>query len=490
MPPASAPGLSFALTLRLKNPQLAVEPPVVSSLVLPSVGDSTTFTSAQEDVRYCFRKFQDLSLIPMQVSSRKFSGTFTCTSYASTNRGVSFRFRDSPSDFDGASSNQRSDPEKLADELEKFKIEHEPMDEDYFEPMIQRVEREETRGDTFINCRTCGNTFDYGSKTLWVPGYQRTLPPSLQMTNEYTHPQIVRCPACDNENCMACEKSPHDECCSFSYARTVWHALCSVDDAIIQHRKVSPSDMAAGKKNLDAVILKALNILLEYIPNDTTSSFTYCDLLRKSLLLDQMAVIISNMTIENQFDSVCLQSWGLMHVLSKRFDLFGLLFEDRLQYLRNMSPGIRVLGFPIAFFSVERIFDADQYAPETYTIWSLIQNTCQNAHQFLSEQAVIHDEWPVVMLARSVIYLHDTLKKEKNKPLPELISFMQGQQLNSFAARLEDMHRVEGTKYGAVHANTRASRLAFVVKKRGREDQVECEENAGEKVRGKRSRTT
>lgn len=333
-----------------------------------------------------------------------------------------------------------------------------------YEPMMLRIEREETRGDNFINCRSCGNTFDYTRLTLWVPGYQRIMRRSLQTPNENTHPQIVRCPSCDIENCLGCEKSPHDDCCSFAHTRDMWHTLCAVDDAIINHRKTSP--YLTDNKSLNSAVLKALSTLIEKIPGYPKASFGFTELLRKSLLLDQVAVTIRNMTPENRFDSVCLQSWTFLYMLSQRDDLRGLLFEDRLQFLRNMSPGLRLLGFPVSYFAVQRVYDADRYAPSTYCIWSIIKDSHQSAHEFLSSEAELNDAWPAVQLARNIVRLYDDLKTKQSPPT-QLIAFIQGQQLQSFAARLEDIHRIEGRQYGVVHENTRKAPSPWIVKKRG-----------------------
>ncbi|KAG4026980.1 hypothetical protein MFRU_034g00400 [Monilinia fructicola] len=420
--PLRAPGLSFSLTLNLKRPQTAVERPVV-----PSSSQNHNFDNRSDNSKV------GPELVPQR-------------------------------NFEKASTDQGSDNDESTD----------AMDEDSFceefDHMVLRVEREETRGDSFINCRRCGNTFDYSQLSLWVPSYKRTLPRSLQMPNENTHPQIVRCSGCDTENCMACEKSPHDECCSFAPVRVVWHALCIVDDAIIQHRKQSPYHK--DTRSLDAAVVKALNTLLNRIPKDTKPNLGYCDLLRKSMLLDHVAVTIRNMTPANQFDTLCIQSWAFINMLAQRDDLYGLLFENRLQFLRNMSPGVRVLGFPISFFPVERTYDADRYAPQTYSMWSLIHKAGENADEYLSASSQLNDAWPAVLLARATVNLHHSLGKKQPSHLPNLISYGQAYQLSSFEARLEEMHRVDGTKYGAVHENTRIIPSSSYIKKRG-QDQVE-----------------
>ncbi|KAF7865431.1 hypothetical protein EAF04_006406 [Stromatinia cepivora] len=362
----------------------------------------------------------------------------------------------------------------------------ESMDGGDSESMMIGGQREHTLGDTFLECRNCGDIFDYSRYPLWVPGYQRKrrLPRSLQMPYESTHPQIVRCPGCDAENCMACEKRPHEDFCSYEQAHVVWHALCTVDDAIVQYRKVSLRKK--DSKNLDAAVIKALNILLEQIPKDSKVSLDYSDLIRKSLLLDHVAVTIGNMTAENRFDTICLQSWAFIHMLSQRENLFGLLFEDRLQLLRDLSPGVRVLGFPVSFFPVELTFDADRYAPLTYNIWSLIRRNYQSAHEFLSEDIQLNDEWPAVQFARRIVRLHDDLKKQP--PPSELTLFTQAQQLQSFSARLEEMHRVVGTKYGALQQNIRVARSPWLVKKRGQDDRDDDDDD--ENTGGKRRKTT
>ncbi|KAI9641690.1 hypothetical protein NHQ30_009546 [Ciborinia camelliae] len=403
---------------------------------------------------------------------------------------VDDEFKDSGADYEDSALNddfinQASDEEESDYDMEENNNRDYGMAE-VFELMRITAEREETRGDTFLDCCKCGNTFDYSHLSLWLPGYQHTLPKSLQMTNEYTHPQIVRCPGCDAENCMGCEKSPHDECCSFAHARTVWHALCAVDDAIVQYRK--QSSCTKNTKSLDTAVVKALNTLLEHIPKDSTASFGYRDLLRKSMLLDQVAVTIGNMTAENKFDTICLQSWAFINMLSQRSDLYELLFEERLEFLRNMSPGIRVLGFPIAFFPIERTYDADRYAPRTYRIWSLIQESSQCAREFLSTTAPLNDAWPAVIMARNIINVHDDLRRQQWPP-SELVTFAHGQELSSFAARLEEMHRVEGTEYGAVHGNIRVARTSWSTGKRG-QDQVRDQDNDKEDMRGKRRKTT
>ncbi|QSZ37261.1 hypothetical protein DSL72_009355 [Monilinia vaccinii-corymbosi] len=432
--PLRAPGFSFTLTLNLKKPQIALERPIPRS------------------------SSQDLGF-DVELGSQR--------------------------DFEEASTDQDSDSDSDSDSDESdADLEEDSNDEEFVDPVALRAEREETRGDSFLNCRACGYTFDYSRLSLWVPSYRRVPRRSLQMPNENTHPQLVRCPGCDSENCMACEKSPHDECCSFARARVVWHTLCAVDDAVVQYRKQSPWN----KKNterLDAAVIHALNTLLEHLPTDSRAPFGYGDLLRKSMLLDQVAVTIGNMTAENRFDTLCLQSWAFLNMLCQRGDLFGLLFEDRLQFLRNMSPGVRVLGFPISFFSVQRTYDADRYAPQTYSVWSLIHQACENAQEFLSAGSRLNDAWPAVMLARSIVNLHDDLGKKQPAPLPELVSFAQAHQLSSFEARLEDMYRVDGTKYGAVHGNIRMAPSFSHMKKRGVEEGQDHNEGVVEAKRMK-----
>ncbi|KAF7959726.1 hypothetical protein EAE96_001336 [Botrytis aclada] len=424
-----APGLSFSLAIHLKNPETLDDP----------------------------HKPHQYPLAPPDFYSRYFEADVDT---------------DDDMDFEN----------EFNDGMEEDDSGSQGMVEDY-EPVMMRLEREETRGTNFINCRQCGIDFDYSRASLWVPGYKRTPPKSLQIPNENTHPQIVRCPECDTENCMGCEKSPHDERCSYADYRVVWHALCAVDDAIVQHRVGSP--YPKNNNPLDVAVVKALNVLITHIPQDTTTSFGYCELIRKSMLLDQVAVTIHNMDEENRFDTVCLQSWEFLHMLSQRQDLYGLLFEERLQFLRNLSPGVRVLGFPVAVFTVEQVFDADRYAPLTYRIWPLIQQSYQSAHGYLSSNAQLNDAWRAVTLARNIVLLHDDLKTKSAPPL-ELIRFVQGQNLQSFAARLEEMHRVEGTQYGAVHTNTRAGPFTWVEKKRVQEDKEAVEEDRG----GKRRKTT
>ncbi|KAB8296384.1 hypothetical protein EYC80_009134 [Monilinia laxa] len=453
--PLRAPGLSFGLTLNLKNPQTAIEHPVILS-------------SSQN---HNFNYLSDDSEVDAELVNYSFRNIIA--SFANV--------QISQQDFEEEPTDQDSDNDESA-----YAMEEDSFYED-FNHMILRVDREETRGDSFLNCRKCGKTFDYSRLSLWVPSYQRTPPRSLQMPNENTHPQIVRCPQCDIENCMACEKSQHDECCSFASVRIVWHALCIVDDAIIQHRKESPYNK--DTKSLDAAVIKALNTLLNRIPKDTKTKFEYCNLLRKSMLLDQVAVTIRNMTPANQFDTLCLQSWAFVNMLTERNDLYGLLFEDRLQFLRNMSPGVRVLGFPISFFSVERTYDADRYAPQTYSMWSLIHQAGENADEFLSVNSQLNDSWPAVLLARATVNLHHSLGKKQPSPLPDLISFGQAHQLSSFEARLEEMHRVDGTKYGAVHENTRMIPLGSHFKKQG-QDHVEDQISNEEEIGGKRRKMT
>ncbi|TGO45743.1 hypothetical protein BCON_0369g00070 [Botryotinia convoluta] len=403
-PNLRAPGLSFSLAIRLKNPEALDDP--------------------HKPLQY--------PLAPPDFYSR-------------------FSEADTDADMDFET--------ELNDGMEEDETENQAMVEDY-EPVMMRFEREETRGSNFINCRQCGIAFDYSRASLWVPGYKRTPPKSFRIPNENTHPQIVRCPECNTENCMGCENSPHDDCCSYAQYRVVWHALCTVDDAIVQHR-VGPSYPRTNNP-LDAAVVTALDILIEHIPKYATNSFGCCELIRKSMLLDQIAVTIHNMDEENQFDTVCLQSWAFVQILSQRQDLCGLLFEERLQFLRNLSPGVRVLGFP-----------------------PIIQQSYQSAHDFLSSNAQLNDAWPAVMLARNIVHLHDDLKTKSSPPL-ELIRFVQGQNLQSFAARLEEMHRVEGTQYGAVHTNSRTGPSSWVTKKRGQEDKEAVEEAKG----GKRRKTT
>ncbi|RAL64914.1 hypothetical protein DID88_001506 [Monilinia fructigena] len=411
--PLRAPGLSFGLTLNFKNPQTAVE-----RLVVPSSSQNLNFDNRSDD-----------SEVNTEMVSQQ--------------------------DFEEESTDQDSDNDESADTMEDSFYED-------FNHMMFRVEREETRGDSFLNCRKCGNTFDYSRLSLWVPSYKRTPLRSLQMPNENTHPQIVRCPGCDTENCMACEKSPHDECCSFAPVCIVWNALCIVDDAIIQHRKQSPYNK--DTKSLDAAVIKALNTLLSRIPKDTKTNFEYCNFLRKSMLLDHVAVTIRNMNSSSQSDTLHLQSWAFINMLAKRNDLSGLLFEDRLQFLRNMSPGVR-----------------------TYSIWSLIYQAGENANEFLSANSQLNDSWPAVLLARATVNLHHSLGKKQPSPraLPDLISFGQAHQLSSFEARLEEMHIVDGTKYGAVHENTRMAPLVSHFKKRG-QDQVEDQDSNEKEIGGKR----
>ncbi|TGO29730.1 hypothetical protein BPAE_0011g00010 [Botrytis paeoniae] len=333
------------------------------------------------------------------------------------------------------------------DGMEEDESASQGMVEDY-EPVIMRLEREETRGSNFINCRQCAITFDYSRASLWVPGYKRTPPKSFRIPNENTHPQIVRCPECATENCMGCENSPHDDCCSYANYRVVWHALCTVDDAIVQHC-VGPS-YPRNNNPLDVAVVKALDVLIKHIPKKDTTSFGYCELIRESMLLDQVAVTIHNMDEENRFNTVSGLWDSLWH-----------------------------------FFTIEQVFDANRYAPLTYRVWSIIQQSYQSAHNFLTSDAQLNDAWPAVMLARNIVHLHDDLKTKSAPPL-ELIRFVQGQNLQSFAARLEEMHRVEGTQYGAVHSNTRTGPSSWVTKKRGQEDEEAVEEDQG----GKRKKTT
>ncbi|APA10840.1 predicted protein [Sclerotinia sclerotiorum 1980 UF-70] len=443
--PVHASGLTFTLRYHLKNPRNLENPG--KALAPPS------FSSENDSV----------------VSNTDTSGG-----------AISYSAQASQRSFEADITGQNSDGEKSAPATEDDYDGDESMNDDS-ESMIIGAQREHTLGDTFIECRNCGDIFDYSRYALWIPGYQRNLRRSLRMPYEDTHPQIVRCPGCDAENCMACEKRPHEHSCFYEHAHVVWHALCSVDDAIVQHRKVSPYEK--DDKNLDAAVVKALNILLEQIPKDSKVSLDYSDLIRKTLLLDQVAFTIGNMTAENRFDTICLQSWSFIHMLSERKNLFGLLMEDRLQLSRDLSPGVRILGFPVAFFPVELTFDADRYAPLTYNIWSLIRHNYKSAHEYLSGDTELNDKWPAVQLARNIVQLHDDLKKQ---PQPsELTLFMQAQQLQSFSARLEEMHRVSGTKYGAVKENIRAVRSPWLVKKRGQDD-----ENDDENTGGKRRKTT
>ncbi|KAF7909883.1 uncharacterized protein EAF01_003601 [Botrytis porri] len=426
-PNLRAPGLSFSLTIRLKNPETLDDPYKPLQYPLAPADFYSRFAEADTDADMYFET-------------------------------------------------------EFNDGMEEDESESQGMVEDY-EPEMVRLEREETRGTNFIDCRQCAFTFDYSRASLWVPGYKRTPPKSFRYPNENTHPQIVRCPECATENCMGCENSPHDNCCSYAQYRVVWHALCAVDDAIVQHRV--GSSYPRTNNPLSAAVVKALDILIEHIPKHATNSFACCELIRKSMLLDQVAVTIHNMNEENRFDTVCLQSWVFVQMLSQRQDLCGLLFEERLQFLRNLSPGVRVLGFPVAFFRMEQVFDADQYAPLTYRIWPIIQQSYQSAHEFLPSNAQLNDAWPAVMLARNIVHLHDELKPKSSPPL-ELIRFVQGQNLQSFAARLEEMHRVEGTQYGAVYTNNRTGPSSWVTKKRCKEDQEAVKEEKG----GKRRKTT
>ncbi|KAF7935541.1 hypothetical protein BELL_0096g00080 [Botrytis elliptica] len=425
-PSLRAPGLSFSLAIRLKNPETLNDPHKPLQYPLPPPDFYSRFAEADTDAEMDFET----------------------------------EFNDGMEEDSGSQG----------------------MAEDY-EPVMMRLEREETRGSNFIDCRQCGIAFDYSRASLWVPGYKRTPPKSFRIPNENTHPQIVRCPKCNTENCMGCEKSPHGDCCSYANYRVVWHALCAVDDAIVQHRV--GASYPRDNNPLDVAVVKALDILIEHIPKKDTTSFGYCELIRKGMLLDQVAVTIHNMDEENRFDTVCLQSLAFVQMLSQHQDLCGLLFEERLQFLRNLSPGVRVLGFPVAFFTAEQVFDADRYAPLTYRIWPIIQQSYQSAHDFLSSNTQLNDSWPAVMLARNIVHLHDELKPKSSPPL-ELLRFVQGQNLQSFAARLEEMHRVEGTQYGAVHTNTRTGPSSWVTKKRCQEAQEAAEEDKG----GKRRKTT
>ncbi|KAJ8068876.1 hypothetical protein OCU04_002560 [Sclerotinia nivalis] len=444
--PLRAPGLTFTLTYHLKNPRSletprkALAPPSCSS---ENDSNGSNTDTGVEAVSYC-----------VQALQRSFEADIT---------------------------DQNSDGEESASGTEDDDGGDGSMDDDS-ESMMIGAQREHTLGDTFIECRNCGDIFDYSRYPLWVPGYQRRLPRSLRKPYENTHPQIVRCPGCDAENCMACEKPPHEYSCSYEHAHVVWHALCTVDDAFVQHRNVFP--YKKDNRSLDTAVVKALNILLEQIPKDSKVSLDYSDLIRKSLLLDHVAVTIGNMTAENRFDTICLQSWAFIHMLSQRKNLFGLLFEERLQLLRDLSPGVRILGFPVSFFPVELTFDADRYAPLTYTIWSLIRRNYQSAHEYLSADTQLNDEWPAVQLARSIVQLHDDLKKQSQPS--ELTLFTQAQQLQSFSARLEEMHRVSGTKYGALKSNIRVARSPWLVKKRGQDDR---DDDDDEDTGGKRRKT-
>ncbi|CAD6444251.1 327b2797-9905-4a05-bbb3-bc14af6ab094-CDS [Sclerotinia trifoliorum] len=432
--PLRAPGLTFTLTYHLKNPRnLETSRKAIAPL---SFGSNTD--TGVGAISHC-----------AQASQRSFEADIT---------------------------DQNSDGEESASATEDDYDGDESMNDDS-EYMMVGAQQEHTLGDTFIECRSCGDIFDYSRYALWVPGYQRKLRRSLRMPSEDTHPQIVRCPGCDAENCMACEKPPHEYSCFYEHAHVVWHALCTVDDAIVQHRKVSP--YKRDNKSLEAAVVKALNILLEHIPKDSKASLDYSDLIRKSLLLDQVAVTIGNMTAENRFDTVCLQSWSFIHMLSERKNLFGLLIENRLELLRDLSPGVRILGFPVSFFPVELTYDADRYAPLTYTIWSLIRRNYQSAHEYLSADTELNDKWPAVQLARNIVQLYDDLKKQSQPS--ELTLFMQAQQLQSFSARLEEMHRVSGTEYGAVKENIRVARSPWLVKKRGQDDGDDCDDTGGKR---------
>lgn len=445
-PNLRAPGLSFSLEIRSKNPETLDDPhkPLQYPLAPPDF-----YSRFAEDDTDAEMDLETVSSCPLYHKTTVLSLTVV-------------------QEFNDGMKEDEGDSQGMVEE---------------YEPVMMRLEREETRGSNFIDCRQCGIAFDYSRASLWVPGYKRNPSKSFRIPNENTHPQIVCCPECNTENCMGCEKSPHDDCCSYANYRVIWHALCAVDDAIVQHRVGSP--YPRNNNPLNVAVVKALDILIEHIPKKDTTSFGYCELIRKSMLLDQVAVTIHNMNEENRFDTVCLQSWAFVQMLSQRQDLYGLLFEERLQFLRNLSPGVRVLGFPVAFFNIEQIFDADRYAPLTYRVWPIIQQSYQSAHDFLTSDAQLNDAWPAVMLARNIVQLHDDLKTKSSPPL-ELIRFVQGQNLQSFAARLEEIHRVEGTQYAAVHTNIRTGPSSWTTKKRGQEDEEAVEEDQG----GKRRKTT
>ncbi|ESZ96309.1 hypothetical protein SBOR_3302 [Sclerotinia borealis F-4128] len=297
-------------------------------------------------------------------------------------------------------------------------------------------------GPTII-CRQCKMAYRYRLSETWAPGQRppRLVTPYSKKTQSHLH--IATCVNCSFGTCLACGEAPHLKQCTFSDTRVAWYALCSVDEAVISYRQTSPYLTSLhNARDVQPVLLQALTTLNATVSRNGTSTFGFDQLLRKSMLLDLIADIMRDTTVENiELSPLLIQTWELVNMVAKHSELRDTLFEQR-QTLKETSLGLRKLVFPLVLLPVRQSsnINPSNRPVGTYSCWSLLQRCSEVAKQYIHAN---HDDvWSAATLAQRVIEVYEIMaSKVPSKPLlPEKTHSTQ--HLEVFAAGLRDLYRI------------------------------------------------
>ncbi|EDO01023.1 predicted protein [Sclerotinia sclerotiorum 1980 UF-70] len=206
-----------------------------------------------------------------------------------------------------------------------------------------------------IKCYKCGWLSQYQIRDMRMPAQQQPhlVAPNSKATQ--THLKIATCVKCNSGQCLACGKAPHLAECIFADSRIVWQALLSVDTAMVQFRYVSPTlAEVENPKNMYSALLEALTTILAVVPRSGPLTFGLYELLRNSLILDLVADIVRDMTVQNiQLSPLLIQTWEFFHMIAERSELVDLFFQNR-QVLNGASPGLQQLAFPLVLLPIQQ----------------------------------------------------------------------------------------------------------------------------------------
>ncbi|KAF7865425.1 hypothetical protein EAF04_006401 [Stromatinia cepivora] len=294
-----------------------------------------------------------------------------------------------------------------------------------------------------VKCYKCGWLSQYRLRDMWMPVQQR---PGLVAPNSkatQTHLKIVACVNCNSGQCVACGKAPHLTECTFADTRIAWQALLSVDMAVVHFRHVSPTlATVETSKDVYPVLLQALTTILAAVPRSGPLTFGLYELLRNSLLLDLVADILRDMTVENiQLSPLLIQTWEFLHMVAERSDLVDLFFQNR-QVLDGASHGLRQLAFPLVLLPIHQVssINPDGHRARKYTFWSLFQKVFHTATQYL--QANHDDVWSAAMVAQRVVDVYAMVAGRVTAKIVVPRKIHHTQHEAGYAASVRDLYRL------------------------------------------------
>lgn len=218
---------------------------------------------------------------------------------------------------------------------------------------------------------------------------------------------------------MACGKAPHLVACTFADSKIAWDALCSVDEAMINIREKNYTglEILQAMRDMQPVLLQALSTLNSTITGNATPTFGFSELLRQSSLLDFIADIMRDMTVENmELNPLIIQIWEFLHTLAAQEETRNLFFEKRIM-LKESSSGLRKLAFPLALLPIDQTtrIGFNSNPPKEFILWPLLQRCYKVAQQYL--EANHDDVWSANVVAQRVVDVYTIAASDATEPL-------------------------------------------------------------------------